>query len=187
MRRQQDYRRDAFSLVWIDDTPGPKSLWGYVERNAIALLSNYQRPALDPTSNIAGQFCDRSVSASPGSGIPITSTSPDYRRFSRPFRSSGHRQTWKHQMIVVIQCAASNDSIAGHLHQFGGQPVLFVADPSKAPLIDNHLYARPDDLSEEGRASWRDLLRKYNSHANGNPFGLLRAFNLYENDSFTKG
>lgn len=52
----------AMPFLWlsIDDTPGPESLRGYVERNAIALLSNYQRPALDPPSNNwLGRFCDR--------------------------------------------------------------------------------------------------------------------------------
>jgi hypothetical protein len=88
-------------------------------------------------------------------------------------------------MIVVIQCAASKRSNAGHFLNAEGQPVLFVADPSKAPFIDSHLYARPDDLCEDG-TSWRDLLRKYNSHVNGNPFALLRAFDLYENDVYQK-
>jgi hypothetical protein len=36
--------------VPIDDDPGPASLRGYVERNAIALLSNLGRPALDAPS-----------------------------------------------------------------------------------------------------------------------------------------
>jgi hypothetical protein len=52
----------AMPFLWlsIDDAPGPESLRGYVERDAIALLSNYQRPALDPPSNNwLGQFCDR--------------------------------------------------------------------------------------------------------------------------------
>lgn len=39
-----------FLCLTIDDDAGPESLRGYVERNAIALLSNYQRPALDPPS-----------------------------------------------------------------------------------------------------------------------------------------
>jgi len=39
-----------FLWVAIDDDAGPDSLRGYVERNAIALLSNFERPALDPPS-----------------------------------------------------------------------------------------------------------------------------------------
>jgi len=39
-------------FLWLDvpDPPGPESLRGYIERNAIALLSNYNRPVLDPPS-----------------------------------------------------------------------------------------------------------------------------------------
>ena len=39
-------------VLWleVDDPPGPKSRRGYIERNAIALLSNYDRTALDPPS-----------------------------------------------------------------------------------------------------------------------------------------
>lgn len=42
----------AMSFLWlsIDDDPGPESLRGAIERNAIALLSNYERPPLDPPS-----------------------------------------------------------------------------------------------------------------------------------------
>lgn len=40
------------SVLWLDipDEPGPASLRGYVERNAIALLSNHHREAVDPPS-----------------------------------------------------------------------------------------------------------------------------------------
>lgn len=37
-------------VLGIDDDPGPNSLRGYVERNAIALLSNFQRPQVDAPS-----------------------------------------------------------------------------------------------------------------------------------------
>lgn len=49
-------------FVWlrIADEPGPASLRGYVERNAIALLSNYKKPPLDPSSDSwLGHHCDR--------------------------------------------------------------------------------------------------------------------------------
>jgi hypothetical protein len=58
------------TFLWldIDDNPGPKSLRGIVERNAIALLSNYQRDPLDPPSpSWLGHFSDREVV--PGSGL----------------------------------------------------------------------------------------------------------------------
>jgi hypothetical protein len=42
----------SMSFLWldVDDEPGPKSQRGVIERNAIALLSNYQRPVIDPPS-----------------------------------------------------------------------------------------------------------------------------------------
>lgn len=49
-----------FLWVAIDDEPGPDSLRGYVERNTIALLSNYDKEPLDPSSqNWLGRFCNR--------------------------------------------------------------------------------------------------------------------------------
>jgi len=39
-----------FLWISIEDEPGPDSLRGYVERNAIALLSNFQKPVLDSAS-----------------------------------------------------------------------------------------------------------------------------------------
>ena len=50
------------SLLWIavEDEPGPDSLRGYVERNAIALLSNYGGQAVDPPSRSwLGHHCNR--------------------------------------------------------------------------------------------------------------------------------
>lgn len=49
-------------VLWlpIDDEPGPKSLRGYIERNAIALLSAYQSKVLDPpSSEWLGRYCPR--------------------------------------------------------------------------------------------------------------------------------
>ena len=49
-------------FVWlaIQDEPGPASLRGYIERNAIALLSNYGKPAIDPPSpGWLGHKCNR--------------------------------------------------------------------------------------------------------------------------------
>jgi len=42
----------SMPFLWLDvgDEPGPNSLRGVIERNAIALLSNYQRPTIDPPS-----------------------------------------------------------------------------------------------------------------------------------------
>jgi hypothetical protein len=50
------------SFLWlaIDDAPGRESLRGYVERNAIALLSNHEKCPLDrPSGTWLGHNCDR--------------------------------------------------------------------------------------------------------------------------------
>lgn len=52
----------AMPFLWlaVTDAPGPDSLRGYIERNAIALLSNYCRPVLDaPSPNWLGHHCNR--------------------------------------------------------------------------------------------------------------------------------
>lgn len=52
----------AMPVLWleVDDPTGPGSLRGYIERNAIALLSNYGRNPLDtPSARWLGLFCDR--------------------------------------------------------------------------------------------------------------------------------
>lgn len=52
----------AMPLLWltIDDEPGPRCLRGYVERNAIALLSNFDKASLDPPSTgWLGRYCNR--------------------------------------------------------------------------------------------------------------------------------
>lgn len=42
----------AMPLVWvaIEDEAGPESARGYIERNSIALLSNYNKAKIDPPS-----------------------------------------------------------------------------------------------------------------------------------------
>jgi len=39
-----------FLFVAVEDEPGPESIRGVIERNSIALLSNYNRPGLDSAS-----------------------------------------------------------------------------------------------------------------------------------------
>ena len=56
-------------FVWlaVTDPPGPGSLRGYIERNAIALLSNYGKPALDaPSPGWLGHHCNREKVRSSG-------------------------------------------------------------------------------------------------------------------------
>ena len=49
-----------FLWLAVNDEPGPDSLRGYIERNAIALLSNYGREAVDPPSpGWLGRHSDR--------------------------------------------------------------------------------------------------------------------------------
>lgn len=51
-RRVSEYIRDL-PLLWVDvdDEPGPQSDRAYIERNAIALVSNYEKDSLDPRSD----------------------------------------------------------------------------------------------------------------------------------------
>jgi hypothetical protein len=49
-----------FLFLAIADEAGPESRRGYIERNSIALLSNYNKPALDPSSqDWLGHYSDR--------------------------------------------------------------------------------------------------------------------------------
>ena len=49
-----------FLWLAIADDPGPRSLRGYIERNAIALLSNYNKPSIDaPSPHWLGNHCNR--------------------------------------------------------------------------------------------------------------------------------
>ncbi len=53
-------RNMPFLWLAIEDEPGPESRRGYIERNAIVLLSNYGKPALDsPSQGWLGHYSDR--------------------------------------------------------------------------------------------------------------------------------
>jgi hypothetical protein len=55
-----EIREMPFLWLEIPDAAGPESLRGYIERNAIALLSNYNQAPIDPPSaNWLGRHCDR--------------------------------------------------------------------------------------------------------------------------------
>lgn len=89
-------------------------------------------------------------------------------------------------MIAVIQCASRKRSGAGHLTTTTGQPITFVAHPTIAPASDEDVYARPDDMSADGR-TWREALLKYNDeNAADNPLRLLPAWRLYENPVYAR-
>jgi hypothetical protein len=49
-----------FLWLSVEDEPGAGSLRGYIERNAIAVLSNYNKSPLDPPSDAwLGHHCNR--------------------------------------------------------------------------------------------------------------------------------
>jgi len=49
-----------FLWLAIEDEPGPESLRSYIERNVIALLSNYKKHSVDAASETwLGHNCDR--------------------------------------------------------------------------------------------------------------------------------
>jgi len=59
----------AMPFIWlaIDDEAGPQSRRGFIERNAIALLSNHGKPSLDaPSAAWLGRHCDRELVRSSG-------------------------------------------------------------------------------------------------------------------------
>jgi hypothetical protein len=86
-------------------------------------------------------------------------------------------------MIVVIQCAGSKQRDADKkcLKTVRGKLVHFVARPKLAPLHDDLVYARPDDLSDNGM-SWRRVL--LNEQAGANPLGLYPAWQLYKDKTY---
>jgi hypothetical protein len=52
----------SMPFLWLslEDEAGPESRRGYIERNSIALLSNYNKPPLDlPSHDWLGRHCDR--------------------------------------------------------------------------------------------------------------------------------
>lgn len=69
--------RTTFLWIEINDHPGPESLRGFIERNAIALLSNYHRPVIDPRLHSgSGASLTATWSVIPDSGISATSPRP---------------------------------------------------------------------------------------------------------------
>ena len=82
--------------------------------------------------------------------------------------------------IVVIQCAASKQPYAGNLKTENGQPIMFVANPAKAPKQASVIYRRPDDLAKSS-LTYRDVVMEYNRNPTDNPLQLLPAWQLYKN------
>ena len=88
-------------------------------------------------------------------------------------------------MIVVIQCAASKNPGAGRFKTENGRPIMFIADPTRAPASRGIVYKRPDDRADSG-LSYREELVKYNRRPGGNPLGLLPAWKLYTNPAYAE-
>ena len=62
LEREVSATLGRMTVLWlaVKDEPGPVSQRGYIERNAIALLSNYEREPIDPPSpEWLGHYSDR--------------------------------------------------------------------------------------------------------------------------------
>lgn len=88
-------------------------------------------------------------------------------------------------MRIVIQCAGNKSEAAGSFFLKDGRKVIFVASPSAEPPPKNNAYARPDDMAEGSRETWRERLIRYNgTEADKNPLNLLPAYKLYTNKAY---
>jgi hypothetical protein len=59
--------RMPFVFLAVDDAPGPQSLRAFIERNSVALLSNYARTPVDaPSPGWLGRHCPREKVAESG-------------------------------------------------------------------------------------------------------------------------
>lgn len=86
---------------------------------------------------------------------------------------------------VVIQCAATKASRAGVFRACDGREVRFVARPELCHSKTNVIYARPDDTSDVQNKTWRARLSEYVvENGQENPFGLLRAYQLYTHKAY---
>ncbi|ESS05764.1 MAG: hypothetical protein A07HB70_02245 [uncultured archaeon A07HB70] len=98
-RRVSDYIRELpFLWVDVDDEPGPGSDRAYIERNAIALASNYGRSRSIPGATGGSATIARaSGSGARGCGTSTTSTNPTTRPSSigwpRPSRKRNPRSS----------------------------------------------------------------------------------------------
>ena len=86
-------------------------------------------------------------------------------------------------MKIVIQCAATKSPDAGYMVNNDGRSVMFVADPTMAPVREGFVYAKPDDVAEDG-IGWREHLLEYNKANSTNPLGLFPAYKLYANKAY---
>lgn len=172
----------------VDDDPSPASLRGMIERNAIALLSNYSRPAIDPPSscwlgNLSGREKVRRSGLWNNRHVD-ESYDPSFLDTLERLIEGGETEASATRAcdIYVIQCAKSKVS-GGYLQDASGKPVLFVADPGSVPERSDVVYAHPDDRRPDG-LSWRQYLLHYNAERPDNPDGLHQAIDLYRNPAY---
>jgi hypothetical protein len=86
-------------------------------------------------------------------------------------------------VIIVIQCAGTKQSTAGHLRTKDGKNVMFVAHPESASDTPFVHYAHPDGKSDQG-GTWRDVLERYNAENASGEGHLLRALDLYDKPAY---
>lgn len=187
----------AMSVAWLDvpDSPGPGSLRGYIERNAIALISNYGREIIDPPSpNWLGLHSDRDRVCASGiwnNNHVAESHDPVFLKvfealIEEEIVSPGTQSVSSEvPPIIVMQCAKSKREGGRFLMQ-DGTALGFVTDPTLAPPFPNLRHVHPDDEDQDG-VSWRQRVLDYNkvySETGLNPFGLHSAAELYTNVAY---
>lgn len=189
----------AMRIAWVavPDDPGPTSLRGFIERNAIALLSNFGRAPIDPPSrDWLGQHSNRDRVRKSGlwNNRHVTEVyDPAFLDLfaalldKRPVPSKASPPTRQKPPILVMQCAKSKRD-GGWFQAKDGKALVFVADPTMAPVAPGTCPVHPDSEDEDGFA-WRKRVLDYNrAHAatGANPFNLHAAGELYLNPAYGK-
>ncbi|MFZ1662881.1 MAG: hypothetical protein WAT77_13060 [Paracoccaceae bacterium] len=186
----------AMRVVWVNipDEPGPSSLRGIVERNAIALLSNWERaPEDSPSSQWLGKFSDRERVRKSGLWNNNHVTETYDGQFLKIFESviEGKpaqpfvRKPSPAPPIYVMQCAKSKKT-DGWFRDQNNRKVSFVARPELAPPEDGVRFVHPDSVDEHSVA-WRKRVFDYNltfAETGQNPLGLYPAARLYQNECY---
>ncbi|MCY0146813.1 hypothetical protein OEG84_03550 [Hoeflea sp. G2-23] len=187
----------AMRVAWLDipDNPGPGSLRGFIERNVIALLSNYDRAPIDPPSpRWLGLNSDRDRVRKSGlwNNNHVTEThDPAFLKVlealieERPVSPKSPSAMTGVPPILVMQCAKSKRD-GGRFQAQDGTALAFVADPELTPPIPGIRPVHPDSEDEDGFA-WRRRVLDYNrAHAatGANPYGLHTAADLYMNPAY---
>lgn len=183
----------AMQVAWLEipDDPGPESLRGYIERNAIALLSNYGREAVVPPSEgWLGHYSNRGRVRESGlwnNNHVDEQYDPEFLKVMATLIDGRLPSTFdpSDRRTIVMQCAKSKMD-DGWFRDGNGNILNFVADPERSSSVPLFRPVHPDDDDGTGE-TWRSRLLKYNQHysATGeNPFGLHAAGALYRNPAY---